>query len=467
MKITSEKELLEIAKNLRGKSIKNILNGNKANFHKGSVGNIIEYEAFGVKPNNDARPDFPELGIELKVLPLKKKSRGEFDVKERTKICSINYVELVKEKWTYSHAKIKLNKILFIFYYHDSIDLLASTVIDYHLFHLELSEEPIIKADWHRTKKKVEAGLAHELSESENLILAASRSGQGGLSYDDWPKQPNITYQERARQRAFSLKPSFTRTIWLEVKSKKTLDTVLSRYQYNDYTEFEKLILSNLNQWRGYSISEFAKHYGVKIGNGKNSAASLLRTVLGIRNGSGPLREISQLGLTVKITPCRESDFLPYESMSFPFQPLGEFANEDRFDRSEFYTYLQGFLLIPLIRTDRKITSTSKIIFGNSFIWRPDKNDLLAIQKEWEKARQIIRDGIIVRKIPRKNKKGYITENNLLKESESEYIHMRPHARDSNDIDESIKDIKISKQSFWLNKKLIQKQVIRFNSKKT
>ena len=463
MRMSSQQELLNVADGLKGKSIREILNGKSFDLHKGAIGNVIELEGFGIPANNDARPDFPELGIELKVLPLKKRSKGEFSIKERTKICSINYVELVREEWTSSHAKNKLNKILFIFYHHNSDDLLASKVIDCHLFNLELSEEPIIRADWNRTKKKVADGLAHELSESENLILAASRSGQGGLPYEKWPIQPNKKYQERARQRAFSLKPSFTRTIWLEVKSKKTLDSVLNQYSFKDYSEFENLLLTKLNQWQGHSLSDFAKFYGIKVGKGKNFAASLLRTVLGIRKGNGPLREISQLGLIVKVTPCRETDFLPYESMSFPFQPLGEIALENRFDESEFYTYLQGFLLIPLLRSSRKDSSLSQITFGRSFIWRPNKNDLLSIQEEWESVRQTIIEGVKVKKVPFRNKRGFITENNLLKESESHYIHIRPHARDSNDFDDSVSCVKISKQSFWFNKKLIQKLVSKYN----
>jgi len=124
---------------------------------------------------------------------------------------------------------------------------------------------------------------------------------------------------------------------------------------------------------------------------------------------------------------------------------------------------LQGFILIPLLRACRKDSSASQIIFGHSFIWRPSKKDLLAIQKEWESVRQTIIEGIKVKKLPFKNKRGYIIENNLLKESESHYIHIRPHARDSNDFDDSISNIKISKQSFWFNKKLIQKLLCNYN----
>lgn len=460
MEIYSEKELLDIAQRIKGKTISHILNDKKIYLGKGAIGNIIEKECFGIQTNNDARPDFYHLGIELKVLPLKKNPKGELNVKERTKICSINYEKIIHEKWQDSHAKSKLNKILFIFYFHDSNDIIFSKIIDYHLFELKNKEEPLIQADWLRTQKRVEEGFAHELSESENLILAASRSGEGGLPYERWPKQPNVKFQERARQRAFSLKPSYTNTIWQEIKNKKQLDSIYKIYKYENYLELEIFIISKLNSWRGKSLQEFAEFYNIEIGNGKNSAANILRKALGLEKGIGHLKEIIQLGIIVKTIPCSSKNYMPYEAMSFPYQPLGEIASEKRFDESEFYTYLQAFLFIPLLREKREEKNFSKIFFGTSFIWRPTKLDLLNIQKEWEKNKHIINDGLEVKKISRKNKKGYILTNNLLKESESKYIHMRPHAKDSNDFDKSLKSINISKQCFWLNKKRIHKLIL-------
>lgn len=37
--------------------------------YKGGVGTLVEECYFGYKTNNDARPDFPEAGVELKVTP--------------------------------------------------------------------------------------------------------------------------------------------------------------------------------------------------------------------------------------------------------------------------------------------------------------------------------------------------------------------------------------------------------------
>ena len=90
IKIETEEALLEIASQLKGKTISEIFQGEINEKNKGNIGNIIESHGFGIKNNNDARPDFETLGIELKVLPLKRLGDKSLTVKERTKICLIN-----------------------------------------------------------------------------------------------------------------------------------------------------------------------------------------------------------------------------------------------------------------------------------------------------------------------------------------------------------------------------------------
>jgi DNA mismatch repair protein MutH len=449
--------LLEKAESLKGVTISNLLKEKDFDKGKGAIGNIIEREGFGIANNNDARPDFEELGIELKVLPLKKNAKGDYSVKERTKVCSINYKELINENWEKSHARYKLDKILFIFYHYDKEDNYNSEILDYLLFHLESSDEPLIKSDWERTKGLVEEGKAHLLSESQNLVLAASRSGAGKLEEKYWPDQPNQIFSKKARQRAFSLKPSFTKVLWSELNNKDTYDKISKKTSYTNYQELEYIILNKLNIWEGKSLKEFAVYYDLQMNSSKNAAATIVRTALGFEGKNKPVKEIEQLGLLVKMSPCRKKDNYPYESMSFPFQPLREIQEETRFDESEFYTYLQGFLIIPIYRESRKEKDLEKMFFGKSKIWRPTKDDLLGIQKEWELVNKTINEGIQIKTKAFNNRKGFIQENNLPKESETDFIHMRPHGRDSDDVDKSITEISITKQCFWFNKKLIQR----------
>jgi DNA mismatch repair protein MutH len=460
MNFNSREDLNKYAKSLKGYTILKLLNGKPFDKGKGAIGQIIEREGFGMANNNEARPDFDNLGIELKVLPLKRTSKKELAVKERTKVCSINYIKLVDEVWDSSHAKNKLNEILFVFYEYDAKEPLNSIILDHTFFQLENNDEPLIRSDWERTRSLVEQGLAHELSESQNVVLAASRAGAGGLDESKWDIQPNKQFSERARKRAFSLKPSFTKVLWNEVRDPKGYDSIRSIEKFSTYNDLERIVLEKLNKWEGKTLAEFANYHGLESGSAKNSTATIVRAALGFTGKNKKIKEFEQLGLIIKTAQCRLSDFYPFEAMSFPFQPLAEIKDEKRFDESLFYTYLQGFLFVPLLKKDREVKNLNEIVFGRSVIWRPTHDDLVKIQAEWELINSIINTGIKLEKKPAKTRKGYIQVNDLPGEKDTQFIHMRPHGRNSDDIDDSIDKIKITKQCFWFNKKLIQRIVL-------
>ena len=58
--------------------------------HKGNLGNIIE-EVLGIAPNCEQRPDFEELGVELKVTPVEHGTRDAWRAGERLVITMISY----------------------------------------------------------------------------------------------------------------------------------------------------------------------------------------------------------------------------------------------------------------------------------------------------------------------------------------------------------------------------------------
>ena len=63
---------------------------------KGAIGKIIEEFGFGLKNNSEARPDFHEIAVELKVVPLKDSQKG-LSVKERTKVCKSITIKLLTQ----------------------------------------------------------------------------------------------------------------------------------------------------------------------------------------------------------------------------------------------------------------------------------------------------------------------------------------------------------------------------------
>ena len=94
----SEKEVLEKAKGAIGKKIGIFdTHGRLSNTKsKGRVGLVIEEGLFGLKQNSKPKPDFEELGIELKVTPYKKLSKSRdnapiYSAKERLVLHVIDY----------------------------------------------------------------------------------------------------------------------------------------------------------------------------------------------------------------------------------------------------------------------------------------------------------------------------------------------------------------------------------------
>ena len=152
--------IVKYANKFVGKTINNIIISSPyANIFKtkdkGSVGKIIEKHWFDIEPNNSPEPDFDKVGIELKIIPLIKQNK-KIAVKERTKICSINYKKLILETWDKSHAQEKLNKVLFIYYLYDKNNIKNSLIKKIDLWELNQgNNELIIKYDWLNVQQKV------------------------------------------------------------------------------------------------------------------------------------------------------------------------------------------------------------------------------------------------------------------------------------------------------------------------
>ena len=76
---------------------------------KGWAGQLIE-TYFGLKPNNFPGPDFKDLGIELKTIPI----TPEYKIRESTYICMVNLKPRTWVPWEKSLAYSKLKHILWV-----------------------------------------------------------------------------------------------------------------------------------------------------------------------------------------------------------------------------------------------------------------------------------------------------------------------------------------------------------------
>jgi DNA mismatch repair endonuclease MutH len=462
----SEKEILKHAKKAKGKTIQELLDTSPLDIkstksgNKGRVGNLVEENWFGIPNNSEQAPDFEKVGIELKVIPVHKVGNKGWQVKEDTKITSINYMGLIHENWIGSHAKKKLEKILFIFYSYikedpnnsnSPLDLSQCKVIDIGLWELMKNDEHrTIKDDWEGIQNKVMQGMADKLSQKDSLILSAKTAGKNKL---DKVEQPNKTFEETARRRAFALKRAFTNQYWDELRG-RSFESISKIFGLSPQEDYEQKLLEKLHILKGKNLQEIADIYDLYItSSAKNSVAILIRKAIGFKNIKSRIKEFEQRGLEIKTIPVRPMDNRPWESTSFPTMKLQEFVEEE-WESSTLYNYLEKVLFIPIYR-DQKDTPLQNRVFGRAFYWSPSDQELEIIKKEWTMYQQEVRSGLA-----KVHLKGEKEVTGLSKESETNIIHIRPHGRDRTDRDIDPHGNSVVKQSFWLNKKFVQKLII-------
>ncbi len=458
--------IVNYANKLVGKTIDDILvdssQKDELNIkNKGIIGTIIEEYWFGIKPNSSSLPDFDKVGVELKIIPLIQQ-KTKISVKERTKICSINYKKLILETWDKSHAKKKLNKILFIYYLYDKENIKKSLIKKIDLWELSQgNNEVIIKHDWINIQNRVKEGYAHKLSESLCKVLAPTRSGSGGYDKNgnlkDLVIQPIQIYSIDALKRSFTLKQSFTNQRWNELNKQIRYESIIDSLNIDKFDKFEDAILENINKYEGKSIQELSNIFSLDIKNrSKNQIATIIKKSIGFKSIKSNIKEFEQLGIILKTIKIKRSNNYPFEAISFPSMKLQELILEN-WENSTFKEYINKILFVP-VYSDNKKSSLDKKYLGKSFFWSPSVEEENTIKKEWEQYKSEVANGQCkIHLVTVVSKKGFKEVSDLSKESKTSIIHMRPHGRDSNDRDEDGLGNSIVKQSFWLNKGFIQK----------
>ena len=144
--------------------------------NKGNLGQIIEERFFHYACNSDARADFYEAGVELKVTPYRINQNGSLSAKERLILTMIDYYQVVNESFEESHFWNKSKLILLVYYlYMKEIKFNLDYKIGYsRLFTPPEQDVKIIRNDYELIVAKIKAGRAHELSESDTFYLGAA-----------------------------------------------------------------------------------------------------------------------------------------------------------------------------------------------------------------------------------------------------------------------------------------------------
>lgn len=446
---------------------------------KGGLGNFIEERFFGYKANSDSRADFSEAGVEIKVTPYEIKSNNKLTAGERLVLTMINFDKKVEKDFYKSHLWEKCKLMLLIFYLRNKA--LASNMdyrIDYvSLFTFPQKDMVIILNDYKIINDKIEAGKAHELSESDTIYLGACT--KGSTAAKSWVTQ-YYNSEEKAKKRAYCLKNSYMTYVLNNyiVPGVRTYEESIVTIEELQHESFSDVIMGKLSKYEGMTEDNIAKELGIEV-NKKNKSyeASLVYKMLGVKNNR--IEEFEKAGIVVKIIKYRKNkkdnqefrlediNFIELDNERMDYEIRDDEGNPIGWENSELYEILDRKYLFTIFWEEE-----GGSIFKGSQLWGMPDWDKEVVRKAWNKTKKIVREGVKLKVVHRKKQE--IVVNNLPGLSDNGIFHIRPHASkryyklaDGTEIGNgtiSDSDLlpsgeRILRQAYWLNRSYIDSQI--------
>lgn len=205
----------DIIKNSKGKSIAQIkseLNIDR-NMKKGASGLIVE-NLLGIKNNNKPEADIPEIGCEIKILPLQQNRNGDIKAKEPTAIQMINFLEVANENWNNAKIRKKIKLTFWVVYLAQENGKRLKQddykIIDCYLDNPNEQVNSIFKKDWEDIRECIIKGLADKLTCSMGTYIEPKTKGKNNQDKTDAPDGKGGVI--KVRRRAFYYKKYYTNT---------------------------------------------------------------------------------------------------------------------------------------------------------------------------------------------------------------------------------------------------------------
>lgn len=394
------------------------VSGRLSSRNKGDLGQIIEEEWFGYKPNSDAEPDFAEAGVELKVSPYKM-TRNGVSAKERLVCDIINYMEEVDKTFETSAFWHKCKCICLLSYRWAEGVSKANMHVDHATLLNEYPVEDllIIRHDWEVIIRKIRAGEAHLLTEGDTMYLSACT--KGATAATSLRQQPFSTV--KAKQRAYSLKTTYmTRLLRKYVFGEAEDEHIIKDWQLLKAASFDDIVLRMFAPYLGQSTRDIAHSMGQDWSTipAKSVNASVTRRILGITGDPNRAEEFKNANISVKTIVVNRNN-RPEQSMSFPAFSFMDLLNQE-WEDSDVYNQMAAsrFLFVVFERENKAQIP----VLRRAFFWNMPIKDIEELQRVWENAREAIRNGAGLRRV------GGRIMNKLPKASESYLAHVRPHA---------------------------------------
>ncbi len=450
----NKKSVLEYAKKLKGKSLKEVC-GESILEHdftgKGNFGQVLEKFYFGYNPNSKSEADFHQINLELKTSPLRLLKNGEYRAKERLVLGIINYAEIVTQSFDHSDFLRKNANLLLIFYLYqvnlNILDYLVKLVDEWTFPSADLA---IIKRDWEYIKKKIADGKAHELSEGDTFYLGACTKGANASSMRGQPFNHVL-----AKQRAFSLKQGYVNHIIASISNEETgiYGKLLSTQAATEKLTIEEIVLNKFKPYYGKEIRNILIDIGLEMkSSAKNFYANLTKAILGIELDK-EIEEFEKAEIIVRTVRLKENS-MPKEDVSFPNFKYTAIVNET-WDNSDFKEMLEHKFLFVFLQIEN-----NQIYLKKAKFWNMPYSDILEAEKVWAMTKDVVSNGNIVREV-----RNGVRRTNFPNKSFSSVSHVRPHAKDSKDtyplpIQDTLTEAnEYTKHCFWLNSSYVRDEI--------
>jgi DNA mismatch repair protein MutH len=209
----NKQELMERATSLAGITIQQLSNKMKVKVPssmtnaKGWFGNLLE-QSLGAEAANSPEPDFVNLGIELKSIPIDDNGNP----KESTYICVTQLDPVALSSWETSLVKRKLTEVLWIpFEASNEIPVSSRRIGSPILWQPDTAQESQLKEDWQELCDMIILGEIDKISSSmgKYLQIRPKAANASALTKDKNQTGTNTL----TLPRGFYLRSSFTRLI--------------------------------------------------------------------------------------------------------------------------------------------------------------------------------------------------------------------------------------------------------------
>jgi len=171
---------------------------------KGWVGQLME-SLLGATAASRAEPDFPQLGIELKTLPVDVRGKPL----ESTFVCTIELPEMSRAEWATSRLQKKLARVLWVPVEGTrSLAVAQRRVGTPFLWQPDVDEARLLRQDWEELSSLIARGRTSELTAHLGQVLQVRPKAARGASRRRTLDEEGALYHEQPK--GFYLRATFT-----------------------------------------------------------------------------------------------------------------------------------------------------------------------------------------------------------------------------------------------------------------